>query len=131
MLHILSFQLDSNGTPENCHRQSGSDNNRPYMADATLVSKATTNDMHGQLSTADQHLLTMPGKPQFRHPLGKMRLGSFRVSGNPSRVEAYHRTLKTFCYLPGESPLKNDIGRISKNGCHFVTKDKLIFLRRM
>ena len=54
VLHILSFQLDSNGTPENCHPQSGSDNNRPYMADATLVSKATTNDMHGQISTTER-----------------------------------------------------------------------------
>ena len=87
--------------------------------------------MDSYLLPSDQHLLTMPGKPQVRHPLGKMRLGSFRVSGNSSRVEAYHRTLKTFCYLPGESPLKNNIGRISKNGCHFVTKDKLIFLKQM
>lgn len=87
--------------------------------------------MDSYLLPHNHNLLLMPGKPQKRHPLRKMRLGVFRVSGNLSKVEDNQMKLKPFCYLPGENQLKNSIGRISKNGCHFVIKEKLIFLKQL
>ena len=77
------------------------------------------------------HLLTLPENPQKRHPLRKMRLGVFRVSGKPSKIEDYRRKLKPFFSHHGETQLKNSIGHILKNGCHFVTSGKLIFLKQM
>nr|XP_034336017.1 uncharacterized protein LOC109617665 isoform X1 [Crassostrea gigas] len=76
-------------------------------------------------------LLTMPNNPSKYHPLRKMRLGAFRVSGNHSKIEAYQMTLKPFYYLHGENRLKNNIGHISENGCHFVVKEKLMYLKQM
>lgn len=73
------------------------------------------------------NLLTLPNEPQRNHPLKKMRLGAFRVSGNPLKVEAYQKTLKPFYCLHGENPLKNNIGHILRNGCHFVIKEINIF----
>lgn len=61
------------------------------------------------------NLLTLPNEPQRNHPLKKMRLGAFRVSGNPLKVEAYQKTLKPFYCLHGENPLKNNIGHTRVN----------------
>lgn len=52
-------------------------------------------------------------------------------SGNHSKIEAYQMTLKPFYYLHGENRLKNNIGHISENGCHFVVKEKLMYLKQM
>ena len=77
------------------------------------------------------HLLTLPGDPLKRHPLRRMRLGVFRLSGKPSKVEVYQRKLSPYCFHHGETQQKSNIGHISKNRCHFVTNEKLIFLKQM
>ena len=75
-------------------------------------------------------LLQLPGKQQT-HPLTSMKMGVFRVSGNTSRVREYQKTLPKLSSLPGEIQLRNNIGHISKNGCSFVVKDKLLTLSHL
>ena len=62
------------------------------------------------------------------HPLKKMRLGIFKVSGNPLLVEACRENLQISSSLLGEIQPKNNIGRISRNGCYVVSKGTLINL---
>ena len=49
------------------------------------------------------------------HPLQKMTLGVFRISGNVFRVQEFHKTLSPLSCSPGEAPLKNNMGVISKS----------------
>ena len=72
-------------------------------------------------------ILMLPGS-NTRHPLRKMTLGVFKISGRKSAVEAYQRTLPMLSSVPGEALLENNMGRISRNGCHFVVRNKLINL---
>ncbi|MEW8544652.1 MAG: hypothetical protein AB2693_14070 [Candidatus Thiodiazotropha sp.] len=71
-------------------------------------------------------ILTLQGQREFLHPLKKMTLGVFRISGNPSRVQEFQNTLPQLFYHPGEVTLKNNMGRISKNGVSFAIGKKLI-----
>ena len=63
-----------------------------------------------------------------QHPLRKMTLSVFKISGRKSAVEAYQRTLSVLSSVPGEALLENTMGHISRNGCHFVVRNKLINL---
>ncbi|XP_062570047.1 uncharacterized protein LOC134232103, partial [Saccostrea cucullata] len=75
----------------------------------------------------NQQLLRLPNNPDKLHPIPKMRLGVFRVSGNRSRTEAYRRTLSTYSSPRGGNPQRNNIGHITKNGCYFYeSRGKLI-----
>lgn len=65
-------------------------------------------------------ILTLRGQDDSLHPLKKMTLGVFRISGNASRVQEFQNTLPRLSYHPGEVTLKNNMGRISKNGVSFA-----------
>ena len=71
------------------------------------------------------------GKETNKHPLSKMRLGVFRVSGNSSSCQEYRKQLPPFLSHLGETLLKNSIGRISKSGVSFVIEEKLINFSHM
>ena len=60
------------------------------------------------------------------HPLQKMTLGVFRVSGKNSVVQDFKMTLSTSSSIPGDLQHVNSMGRITRNGCCFVVKGKLI-----
>ena len=76
-------------------------------------------------------LLILPHNPTMRHPLEKMRLGVFRLSGNQLKVQTYQKTLLKLYVHHGKIPQKYNIGTITKSGCNFVVKNKLIHLRQM
>ena len=72
--------------------------------------------------------LSLPKDNQKRHPLTKMRLGCFKISGTPSLVREYQKILPTLSSHHGGSLPKNNIGRIYEDGCFFVIGKKLINL---
>jgi hypothetical protein len=82
-------------------------------------------------SQKSQPLLTQPISPHIKHPLKKMILGVFRLSGKFWKIQDYHKKLQTLSFHPGELQHKDNIGRISQNGVHFVVNDKLIYLRQL
>ena len=71
--------------------------------------------------------LTLPNKEE-KHPLKKMRLGVFKVSGKPYLCKEFRQTLPTSFYHRGDFPRRNSMGHISKDGCSFVIEKKLISL---
>ena len=68
--------------------------------------------------------LTLPYKEQI-HPLKKMRLGVFKVSGKLYLCKEFSQTLSTSFYHRGDFPQRNSMGHISKDGCSFVIENKL------
>lgn len=66
-------------------------------------------------------LLKLPMSPTEKHPLTKMRLIAFKVSGKLYDCAKYRETLQKFFCNHGEDQHINNIGRISKNGCSFVS----------
>lgn len=76
-------------------------------------------------------LLIHPADPTKSHPLTKMRLAVFHLSGKPSLITMYQQKLQTLSSLHGESQPRSNIGHISQDGCYFVTKGKLIHLRHL
>ena len=82
-------------------------------------------------SQKSQPLLTQPTNPQMNHPLKKLILGVFRLSGKLWKIQDYQKKLQTLSFHPGELQHKDNIGRISQNGVHFVVNDKLIYLRQL
>ena len=71
-------------------------------------------------------ILMLQGQEDSFHPLKTMTLGVFRISGNASRVQEFQTTLPLLSYHPGEVTLKNNMGRISKNGVSFVIGQRRI-----
>lgn len=51
-------------------------------------------------------LLILPHNPMMRHPLEKMRLGVFRLSGNQLKVQTYQKTLLKLYVHHGKIPLQ-------------------------
>lgn len=132
MLYILPFQRDRNSTSKDYQRQGRGNFNCPILPTQHWFPRLL------QMICEDSYLLpntpgllTMPNNPSKYHPLRKMQLGAFRVLVNHSKIEAYQMTLKPFYYLHGENRLKNNLGHISENGCHFVVKGKLMYLKQM
>lgn len=76
-------------------------------------------------------VVIMPTDKNRNHPVRKLKLAAFVLSGNTSKVQDYHETLSTSFYNPGESPQFFNMGHISENGCHFVTDKKLICLKHL
>ena len=72
-------------------------------------------------------ILTLPSE-NVHHPLRKMVLGVFRISGRKSVAAAYQRTMPMLSSIPGDHLPANSMGRISRNGCHFVVRNRLISL---
>lgn len=130
MLYILPFQRDRNSTSKDYQRQGRGNFNCPNLANTALVPPPSSGE-DSYLLPNTPSLLTMPNNSSKYHPLRKMQLGAFRVLVNHSKIEAYQMTLKPFYYIHGENRLKNNIGHISENGCHFVVKGKLMYLKQM
>lgn len=78
-----------------------------------------------------KHLLILPQDSQRLHPLQKMRLGAFRLSGNVSHVQAYQRKQPQLSWNHGDLLHQNSIGHISKNGCSFHVNNVLIHLNHL
>ncbi|VDI48245.1 Hypothetical predicted protein [Mytilus galloprovincialis] len=74
-----------------------------------------------------QNILQNP-KTSQNHQLKNMRLGVFMVSGKNCVKEAFQKTLPISSLDHGEKVHKNNMGHISKSGCFFVTKKRLINL---
>lgn len=72
------------------------------------------------------HQILQSPRPGKQHPLPKMRLGVFRVSGKNSFCREYQQTLPTSSSAHGEILRRNNMGHISKNGVHFAIENKLI-----
>lgn len=73
-----------------------------------------------------ESLLSQPHS-QKRHPLKQMMLGAFKVSGNSWKAKDFHQRLPELSSILGDLPRANNMGRISRNGCYFVVKNKCLF----
>ena len=76
------------------------------------------------------NILYLPGTEK-KHRLTTMRLGAFRLSGNALLVQDYQKTLQTSSCSHGDLPQENNMGLITKDGCTFVVRDKLIRLTHL
>ena len=72
-----------------------------------------------------QDILSLPHKPEYLHPLKKMRLGAFRLSGKRSSAKVYHEKLRMSSSLHGETPLSDNTIVTSKGGSFFVDKTEI------
>lgn len=72
-------------------------------------------------------VLYLPGTTKT-HRLTTMRMGVFRLSGNASSVRGYQGKLPTSSCSRGDRVQQNSMGLISKDGCSFAIRNKLICL---
>ena len=71
--------------------------------------------------------VSLPQNPTFVHPRARsLVLTAMSLSGDPLKSRVYRETLPSFCLTPGGRALYNSIGRISQDGCQFVSGGKLI-----
>jgi len=78
-----------------------------------------------------KHLLISPMDPVRTHPITNLKLAVFRLSGKLLETRDYQNTLPTSLFHPGDNQHKNNIGYISKDGCSFVVKGKVIHLNHL
>lgn len=72
-------------------------------------------------------ILQLPGTTKT-HRLTKMRLAAFKLSGNPLCVQDYQSKLQTSSCMHGDQQQQSNMGLITRDGCSFVTRHKLIQL---
>ena len=72
-----------------------------------------------------QDILSLPHKPEYLHPLKKMRLGVFRLSGKRSNAKVYHEKPRMSPSLHGETPLSDNTIVTSKAGSFIVDKTEI------
>ena len=71
--------------------------------------------------------LTLPQDLQRKHPLNRtLRLAAMTLSGTPSDAQDFLNTLPTSSYSHGALGHTPNIGLITRDGCCFVTREKLI-----
>lgn len=76
--------------------------------------------------------LILPQDPSRVHPLGrKLILTAMMLSGDPSKTEAFHQKLPSFCFSHGEKAQNYSMGHISRDGCQFVSRGKLILFTHL
>lgn len=111
---------------QNRERPGGSSSCSTIVANTDVVSKVI--DIYSgtviHSPSSDGHLDN--ADPLRQHPFRKMRLGCFRLSEKPLQAENYRKTLLKLSSLPGDHQLRSNIGRTSKDGCCFVTHERLI-----
>ena len=78
-----------------------------------------------------QNILRLPHKPDHRHPLTKMKLGVFRISGKHYNTKIYRESLPISLSIRGDWRQRNNTKYTSKNGLNFHVKDRLIVLNQL
>jgi hypothetical protein len=74
-----------------------------------------------------QKLVTLPFQKSQKHLLlQKLHLTVFKLSGTRLKTKAYQNQLSTSFCNHGEIQQRNNIGLISKDGCDFALKNRLI-----
>ena len=69
----------------------------------------------------------LPWDPTIRHPLGsKALLCTAMLSGDPSKREAFQKTLPTMLSTPSQKTIKNRLPQDWLNGNHFVWNKKSV-----
>lgn len=86
---------------------------------------------HSYILPKSQDILFLPQDLSRKHHLQKMRLGVFRLSGNPLSAREYQKNLLTLSQTHGEIQQESNIGVISSSGCNFVLQNKLIHLNHL
>ena len=74
------------------------------------------------------NVLKLMHKPNLKHPLTKMRLAGFRISGQPYESKAFREQLKTSFSNPGVQVHRNNTTRILTDG-YISVKGKEILLK--
>ena len=72
--------------------------------------------------------IQLPKQTDKKHPIRNLQLGAFVLSGKISKVEGYQRFLLMSLCSHGENQLASSMGHISKNGCYFQIRKKVIHL---
>lgn len=75
-----------------------------------------------------QDILYLPNQPEKKHPLGKLKLGVFPLSGKFWKVNKFRQSLSSSYYSRGEVPPKTSMKLTSKNGLNFQVLEKWIHL---
>lgn len=75
--------------------------------------------------------LLMQPNSRKSHPMRKVSLGVFRVSGKKYATKAFHQSLPTLFCPPGDLARRNSMGHISRSGCDFVVKGQLLHMNHM
>lgn len=79
-----------------------------------------------------RNCLTFPQDPSHKHPRSAtLRLAAMILSGSLSKIKAYRRKLQPFYLDHGEMQRNSSIGRISRDGCYFVSRGKLIHFNHL
>ena len=72
-----------------------------------------------------REILSLHNNPTAVHPLQKMKLGLFRLSGNVSKSKKFQKTQETLSSIPGGNQQKDNIMYILENGL-ITVDDRLI-----
>lgn len=75
-----------------------------------------------------QDILYLPNQPEKKHPLGKLKLGVFPLSGKFWKANKFRQSLSSSYYSRGEVPPKTSMKLTSKNGLNFQVLEKWIHL---
>ncbi|KAK3892397.1 hypothetical protein Pcinc_003767 [Petrolisthes cinctipes] len=76
--------------------------------------------------------LVLPQNPSLSHPRAqKLILTAMVLSGKPTKIKTFRQKLPSFFLHRGEKAQNYNMGRISRDGCHFVSEEKLIHFRHL
>ena len=76
--------------------------------------------------------LILPQSPDCTHPQAhNLVLTAMLLSGNPLKTEAFRQQLPNFYFSHGDQTQNFNMGHISKDGCHFVSAEKVILFNHL
>lgn len=78
-----------------------------------------------------QQILALPHKPDRIHPLRKMVLGAFRLSGKRCKSKAYQSSLSTLSSVDGDLLHKDNMQPSSNGGYTFAIGDRIVPLNHL
>ena len=81
-----------------------------------------------ELNDLTAEILYQPNNPTKVHPLKKLVLGAFRLSGKHYKAEEFRESLPSLSSKNGDYLLRNSMSTTSTSGSSFQVLDKLIHL---
>ena len=123
MLHFCSFQYNGSSIEETARGSRRDSGDLPFVGHLALVPLLLGMIVEDSyILPQTSKLLNLPQDPDRQHPLRKMRLGAFCLSGKPWRVQAYMDKQQIVSLIPGGHLQQSSIGVISKMAAVFKYK---------
>ena len=112
-------------------RQSRNDSGSTNISKPAMLSYSVTASKQTQLCVTKDRTYSISTRNNQETQVNNHEMGAFQLSGDVSLVLDFHKTLRTSSCCREDLSQQSSMGHISKSGCCFVIRHKLLQLTHL